>query len=237
MGNTIDQTCQFLATDARSEQFLKKLIAMPEWDQKGIPMPIPTLEEYAEDIDPSKVLSLESSNPLKKAVDVAKDRANHIPEDLQLGVFVHSAENDPIFVPSKGYIEYLKEYQWLKTTEDWRDYDESKKSWLVIFTSNWSPVFDYFRFLGLMGIDMTVDWFEEFHDAAGEFHYKGHEIVRQEHDGEEALIYLIKKDWEIETFPRLTLDEHDSFTKFSQNTQLTNPELIALVKAYYDNKN
>lgn len=66
MGNTIDQTCQFLATDVRSEQFLKKLIAMPEWDQKGIPMPIPTLEEYAEDIDPSKVLSLDSSNPLKK---------------------------------------------------------------------------------------------------------------------------------------------------------------------------
>ena len=44
------------------------------------------------------------------------------------------------------------------------------------------------------------------------------------------------KDWEIEMFPRLTLDEHDSFTKFSQNTQLSNPELIALVKAYYDNK-
>lgn len=140
-------------------------------------------------------------------------------------------------MPSKGYIEYLKEYQWLKTTEERRDYDESKKSWLVIFTSNWTPVFDYFRFLGLMGIDMTVDWFEEFHDDAGEFHYKGHEIVRQEHGGEEALIYLVNKGWEVEpACYRLGLDEHDSFTKFSQNTQLTNPELIALVKAYYDNK-
>lgn len=72
MGNNCDQTCQFKATNVRSAQFLQALSAMEEWNQNKVPMPIPPLSQYAEDLAPSQVIQLDPSHPFKQAVETAK---------------------------------------------------------------------------------------------------------------------------------------------------------------------
>ena len=205
--------------------------------KSGTKIPIPPLSDYAEDVDPSQVIQLDHSHPFQQAVETAKTRANHLPEDLELGDFVRDNDGHTIFVPSKGYIAYLKEYQWLKWISESEDYDEAKNSWSVIFTSNWVPVDDYFRFLGLMGVEVYVEYFDEFMEYAGEYQYKNHEGVDQCYEGDEAILYMIKKLEEpVQDVWCLNVMEYNSFEEYTQHREHSNPELIAMIKAYYDNK-
>ena len=128
MGNNCAQTCQFKAKSVRSEQFLRALHAMEEWEQDKVPMPIPPLSQYAEDLDPSQMIQLDSSHPFKQSVETAKIPSNHLPEDLERGDFVRDNDGHTILVPSKGYIAYLKEYQWFKWVSESSNYDEAENS-------------------------------------------------------------------------------------------------------------
>lgn len=141
------------------------------------------------------------------------------------------------FVPSKGYIAYLKEYQWFKWVSESSDEDEAENSWMVIFTSNWVPVYDYFRFLGLMGIEVNVEYFDEFIGYAGEYQYKNYEEVDQFYENDEAILYMIKKLEEpVQDVWCLNLVEYNTFEEYTQHQEHTNAELLAMIKGYYDNK-
>ena len=150
------------ATSVRSAQFLQALSVMEEWHEHWVPMPIPSLSQYAEDVDLLQVVQLDSSHPLKQAVEMVNSQSHHFPNDLELGVFVRDAQDLVVFVPSKAYIAYLKEHQVLTWISEFGDYDETERSWTVAFTTDWVPVYDYFRFLGLMEIPFTVEYAAEF---------------------------------------------------------------------------
>ena len=186
MGNNIDQTCTFFAETKRSVQFLNDLSKLNDWNQEDISMPIPDLSEYAEDVASSRVLSLHKKSKLAKFYEACSTDIS-----ITLGVFVQGKEKSPYFIPSKKYIDYLQENQFLKGVSD---YDEAGGGeWSVTFTSNWSPVFEYFDFLGLMGITVHVDYFDEMPEYAGEYSVGNYKKVDKCFYEDEGKLYLIKK--------------------------------------------
>ena len=237
MATTCDQMCRLHATSVRSAQFLQALSVMEEWHKYGVPMPIPSLSEYAEDMDPLQVMQLDSSHSLKQAVEMVKNQSHHIPNDLELGVYVRDDQGLAVFVPSKAYLACLKEFQLLTWISEFGDYDETERSWTVAFTTDWVPVYDYFRFLGLMGIVVTVEYAAEFLEYVGDYTYIDHQSTDIRYDGEEAKLHMLKR-WGcgVEEAWFIGAGDYDTFEAYSQGRTLTNPELVALIKAYYDNK-
>ena len=236
MANNCDQTCQFTAITNSGAVFLASVSAMKEWSsENAVPMPIPSLTQYAEDIDPKNVVALDQNDPLQQAIVNAKTQANFFPAEVELGVCICDTENNIQFIPSKGYIAYLQEYQWLKWISEMGTYHD--QSWYVIFTSNWSPVYDYFRFLGLMGIEVSVDYFDEFLEFAGDYQYTNHKGIDHSYDGDEGYLYFLKKsEWSVEDAWFLNVTDHNSFEEYSKYHEHYNPELITLIKKYYETK-
>ena len=237
MGSICNQTCQLKATGVQSAQFLQALSVMEEWHKHWVPMPIPSLSQYAEDVDLLQVVQLDSSHPLKQAVEMAKSQSHHFPNDLELGVFVRDDQGLVVFVPSKAYIACLKEHQVLTWVSESCDYDEAERSWMVTFTTDWVPVYDYFRFLGLIGIVVIVEYAAEFLEYVGDYTYIDHKSTDTRYDGEEAKLHMLKR-WGcgVEEAWFIGAGDYDTFEDYCQGRTLTNPEIVALIKAYFDKK-
>ena len=69
MGSNCDQTCQFTAITNSGAIFLASVSTLKEWSsENAVPMPIPSLPQYAEDIVPKDVVALDQNDPLQQAI-------------------------------------------------------------------------------------------------------------------------------------------------------------------------
>ena len=247
MGNNSDQTCTFTGVTDFGTALLRELSTLEEWERRG-GIPYPVLAQYADDIPKEEQVELTEEHLEFDCFQALSQMTQYNQEyvdgkivvlDKPLGVFRKNA-SDPKrldFFPYKEYLAHVQKWQGLKWISDMDPFKEEEKQFWVIFTSNWTPQYEFFTLLGLQGINVEVDIFEEFMNYAGAYTIKNGVIEDIYHEEEDAVLWYIERhNLSVGDFWSLPVGEYDSYDKFIENEEYQNERLLAKIKEYYEKK-